>query len=105
MKLDLSLQPIQELTINSSAGFLRKGDSFSSDRYNNILRFSDSKNFNLEYNLDYVKTKNLSLKSNWLRQKGNAFYTLWLLKPGLEFLAEDKQDILGHKTIHLLTVV
>jgi len=88
----LSLQPIKELNINSSAGFLRKGDSFSSDRFNNILRFSDPNNFNLEYNLDYVKTENLSLKSNWLRHKGNAFYTFWLLKPGLEFLAEDKQD-------------
>jgi len=94
-EIGVSIQPIQELTINSTAGFLRKGDSFSSDRYINILRFSDSKNFNLEYNLDYVKTENLSLKSNWLRQKGNAFYTLWLLKPGLEFLAEDKRDILA----------
>ena len=91
-EIGVSLQPIQELTINSSAGFLRQGDNFSSDRYNNLFRFSDSKTFNVEYNLDYVKSTNLTLKSNWLRHKANAFYTFWLLKPGIEFLAEDKQN-------------
>ncbi len=91
-EIGITLQPIQELTINSTAGFLRKGDDFSSDRYNNFLRFSDSKTFSVDYNLDYVKSTNITLKSNWLRHKGNAFYTFWQLKPGMEFLAEDKQD-------------
>jgi hypothetical protein len=91
-EIGVSLQPIQELIINSNAGFLRQGDNFSSDRFNNLFRFSDSKTFNVEYNLDYVKSTNLTLKSNWLRHKANAFYTFWLLKPGIEFLAEDKQD-------------
>ena len=91
-EIGVSLQPIQELTINSTAGFLRQGDNFSSDRFNNLFRFSDSKTFNVEYNLDYVKSINQTLKSNWLRHKANAFYTFWLLKPVIEFLAEDKQD-------------
>lgn len=91
-EIGVTLQPIQELTINSTAGFLRRGDDFSSDRYNNLLRFSDSKTFSVDYNLDYVKSTNITLKSNWLRHKGNAFYTFWQLKPGMEFLAEDKQD-------------
>ena len=90
-EIGVSLQPIQELSINSSAGFLRKGDDFSSDRYNNLIRFTDINNFNVEYNLDYVKSTTSTLKSNWLRHKGNAFYTLWQFKPGFEFLAEDKQ--------------
>ncbi len=91
-EIGVFLQPIDQLTINSSAGFLRKGDNFLSDRYNNILRFTDAKKFNIEYNLDYVKSKNFSIGSNWLRHRGNAFYTFWLIKPGLDFLAEDKQD-------------
>ena len=91
-EIGVSLQPIQELTINSTAGFLRQGSNFSSDRYNNLFRFSDSKTFNVEYNLDYVKSTNLTLKSNWLRHKANAFYTFWLIEPGIEFLAEDKQN-------------
>ncbi len=91
-EIGVMLQPIKELVINSNAGFLRQGDKFASDRFNNILRFSDSKTFNLEYNLDYVNSTNLSIKSSWFRHRGNAFYTLWLLKPGFEILAEDKQD-------------
>ncbi|MCK7517717.1 MAG: hypothetical protein MZV64_08385 [Ignavibacteriales bacterium] len=39
-----------------------------------------------------LTSTNLTLKSNWLRHKANAFYTFWLLKPGIEFLAEDKQN-------------
>ena len=61
-EVGISLQPIQELSINSSAGFLRKGDDFSSDRYNNLIRFTDVKNFNVEYNLDYVKSKTRNSK-------------------------------------------
>ncbi len=91
-EIGISLQPISEFSINSTAGFLRKGNDFSSDRYNNLIRFTDIKNFNVEYNLDYVKSSTLTFNSNWLRHKGNAFYTFWQLKPGLEFLAEDKQD-------------
>jgi hypothetical protein len=91
-EIAINLLPIQELSITSTAGFLRKGDDFSSDRFNNLLRFTDTKTFNVEYNLDYVKSKTSLLKSNWLRHKGNAYYSVWLLKPGIDFLAEDKKD-------------
>lgn len=91
-EIGLLLQPVNEITLNSSAGFLRKGDNFSSDRFNNTIRFSDMKSFNVEYNLDLVNSKTSILKSNWLRHKGNAYYSFWLLKPGFDFLAEDKQD-------------
>ena len=101
-EIGISLQPIQELSIISTAGFLRKGDDFSSDRYNNLIRFTDIKNFNVEYNLDYVKSSTVTLNSNWLRHKGNAFYTFWQLRPGLEFLAEDKQDKRAQKDSLLL---
>ena len=37
-EIGISLQPVQELTINSTAGFLRQGNNFSSDRYNNLLK-------------------------------------------------------------------
>jgi hypothetical protein len=91
-EIGLLLQPLNELTLNSSAGFLRKGDNFSSDRFNNTIRFSDDKSFNAEYNLDIINSKTSLLKSNWLRHKGNVYYSFWLLKPGFEFMAEDKQD-------------
>jgi hypothetical protein len=88
----LLLQPIKQLYFTSTAGFLHKGTNFSSDRFKNLFRFSDLQTFNIEYNLDYVKSNSLSLKTNWLRHKGNAYYIFGKLKPGLEFLAEAKQD-------------
>lgn len=91
-EINLSLQPIEQLNISSAAGFLRKGIDFSSDRFNNLFRFSDNESFNFDYNLDYVKSDNISISSKWLRHKGSAFYKVWKLKPGMDFLAEDKQD-------------
>lgn len=91
-EISVNLLPIKELSITSSAGFLRKGDDFSSDRFNNTLKFSEANSFNFEYNIDYVKSNTSLLKSKWLRHKGNAYYSFWLLKPGIDFLAEDKKD-------------
>ncbi len=91
-ELSLQLIPIEQLFINTSIGILKQGDVFSSDRYNNILKFTDNTFYNVDYNFDYVKSKSELLTSKWLRQKGNAYYTLWQIKPGLEFLSENKND-------------
>ena len=91
-ELTVKLFPIDELKILSSFAFLRRGDNFKTDRYNNTIQLSDQKSFNAIYNLDFVSNKNVSLKSNWLRQKGSAYYLIWNLKPGIEFLAEDRKD-------------
>lgn len=84
--------PTSELQFNSSFGFLRKGSEFSSDRYNNSIKYGFQDDFNIEYNLDFVKSSNLSVKNNWFRHRGNAFHKVWKIKPGIEFLAEDKSD-------------
>ncbi len=91
-ELSVKLLPIDELKFSSSFAFLRRGDNFKTDRYNNTAQLTDQKTYNVFYNLDYVSNKNVNLKSTWLRQKGSAHYSIWKLKPGLEFLAEDKKD-------------
>lgn len=91
-ELSLQLIPVEKLFINTSIGFLKQGDAFSSDRYNNLLRFTDNTSYNIDYNFDYVKSRSEMLTSSWLRQKGNAYYTLWKIKPGVEFLSENKKD-------------
>jgi len=91
-EIGLTLLPIDELKINSTAGFLSKGDSFNSRRFNNLITLSDNKSYNAEYNLDFVSTSNNIINSRWFRHRGNAFYQFWNLKPGLELLAEDKTD-------------
>ncbi|MGB5531456.1 MAG: hypothetical protein WBQ32_15915 [Ignavibacteriaceae bacterium] len=89
----INLIPIQELNINSSAGFLKRGDAFRSDRYNNSIRLSDEQKYNISYNLDYVDTRNLTVKSKWWRHTGDAHYIFWnLIKPGFNYLAENKRD-------------
>jgi hypothetical protein len=88
----LNLIPVEELNINSLAGFLKRGDSFQSNRYNNSIRFSDKQVYNAFYNLDYVDTKNQNTKSNWWRHAADAHYIFWnLIKPGFNILAEDKR--------------
>lgn len=100
-EIKLNLIPLKELSINSLAGFLSLGDNFKSNRFNNIIKFSDDENYQINYNLDYVDTKNLSLKSKWFRQNGDAYYLFGKFKPGFEFLAEDKKDrdILGDSLV------
>jgi len=88
----LSYSPYEQLNIISSFGYMKRGESFNSTRYNNSVTFGDFTNYNLSYNLDIVSSKNSSIKSDWYRQKGNLFYLINFVKPGIEFLAEDKKD-------------
>ncbi|MDO8550677.1 MAG: hypothetical protein Q7S39_11085 [Ignavibacteria bacterium] len=91
-EIGLNLIPINELNISSTAGLLRRGDTFKSNRYNNIIRFTNIEDYAVNYNFDYVETENISLTSNWYRQTGNGYYNIWKFTPGVEFLAEDKKD-------------
>lgn len=91
-EFNLNLLPINNMQVTSSVGILKRGDDFNSSRYNNIFSFSDNSNYSLNYNFDYVESKNINTNSNWLRQKGSGYYVFWYLKPGVEFLAENKKD-------------
>lgn len=93
-EIGLFLIPVNELNISSAYGMLRNG-LFKSNRTNNLLRFTNSKTYNLEYNLDYVSTENINLRSYWLRQKGVGSYTIDIFRPGVEFYAEEKKDKFG----------
>lgn len=89
----LTFIPIDEISITSSYGYLKRGEDFKSNRFNNSFMAGGRNNpFLVDYNFDYVKSENPFLKSNWIRQRGNSFYTIWKFKPGIEFLAEDKKD-------------
>jgi hypothetical protein len=89
----LNLIPIEELNINSLAGFLKRGDSFHSNRYNNSIRLSNKQEYNAFYNLDYVDTRNQNTKSFWWRHAADGHYIFWnLIKPGINILAEDKRN-------------
>jgi hypothetical protein len=94
----LNLIPISELNFTSLAGFLKRGDSFQSNRYNNSIRLSNQKSYNAFYNLDYVDTRNQNTKSSWFRHGADAHYIFWeLIKPGINILAEDKRNTSSNK--------
>ena len=92
-EIRLNLLPIKEFSFRSLAGFLRKGENFKSDRFNNILKITNNDIYNFDYNFDYNVSENIRLKTKWLKQEGNGYIELWKLKPGVEFLAEDKRDV------------
>ncbi len=92
-KLDLNYSPADELNLTSSLGLLARGDAFKSDRYNNTLVLTNKKDYNIQYNLDYVSTNDVSINSDWLRQSGSGYYLIGYFKPGVQFLAENKNDI------------
>lgn len=91
-ELDLLYLPLENMKINSSFGFLSRGEEFKSNRYNNTLEWTDNKSYGLSYNFDYVHSRNTAIKSNWTRQSGNAYYYLGKFKPGVDFIAENKEE-------------
>ena len=91
-EINLNYSPAAEVSLNSKYGMLKKGDSFRSDRYVTGLRLSSPSLYAAEYNIDYVKTDNVLLKSDWIKENGKAYYTLGFIRPGIEFLYENKED-------------
>jgi hypothetical protein len=89
-EIGLNLIPVNQLNINSSYGFVQRG-LFTSNRFNNSAILAD-KDYNISYNLDYVSSEDQSIKSYWLRQKGSASYLFGKIKPGIDFLAENRKD-------------
>lgn len=92
----LLLQPFESafggLQSTFSYGSLKKGTDFSSDRFTNLTDLTKEKDYQFQYQIDFVNTKNGSLGSSWLRQKGTSFYSLGMIKPGFDFTAEKKLE-------------
>ncbi|MCZ7604286.1 MAG: hypothetical protein M5R37_15610 [Melioribacteraceae bacterium] len=91
-EVGLTLIPIESLNIYSQFGSLSRGDLFSSKRYLVKTNYEDPESFNLTYNLDYVSSSNRGFSTNWLKQDGNTFYKIGIVKPGLKFIHENKED-------------
>lgn len=94
-EIQLNLFPTNSLSLISKYGYLKQGDKFSSNRINSLMKYSLENKINFEYNVDYVSTGNNDIKSKWNRQNGSAFYKIGIIKPGLNFVYEDKEDKKG----------
>lgn len=91
-ELDLMLQPVEELSVKSKYGFLKKGSTFESNRYYTDVNLTQESSINLNYELDYVNSTNANLKTDWMRQSGDVFYLIDRFRPGVEFLYEKRED-------------
>jgi len=99
----LNYLPSNNISLNTKYGFLKQGDQFSSDRIFFGLKISEPKLYELDYDIDYVSSKNNTINSNWLRQNGKAFYSFGNFKTGVDFLAEDKKETNSGKDSLLIT--
>lgn len=88
----LTLQPNEILQSTFSYGSLKKGSAFSSEKFSNQTNLVKEKEYQFQYQVDFIDTRNGSLGSNWFRQKGNAFYTFGVFQPLLDFSAEKKLE-------------
>jgi hypothetical protein len=87
-----SYNTVEQFQITSNFGSIKKGDNFSSNRYNNLIKIFNQNNFTFEYNIDFVSSANSNISNKWYKHKGNSFYKIWKFKPGVELLAEHKSD-------------
>lgn len=88
----LVFQPIEMLLGNFNYGFLKRGESFKSDRLFGDISLNNTNNYKLLYNYDFVSTNDISNKSNWLKQNASASYNLGKFTPGIDFLSDNRKE-------------
>lgn len=94
-EIGITYQPVSKMNIFSQYGLLKQGVNFFSNRYLNEIKFTDNQVYTFYYKLDYVNSKNESIRSNWNRQSFSSFYSFGFLKPSFNFLYENKEDKLN----------
>lgn len=88
----LTLQPVDNLQSTFSYGSMKKGSAFSSDKFSNQTNWAKEKEYQFQYQVDLVNTKNGTFGSSWLRQRGTSSYTYGVIQPLFDFTAEKKLE-------------
>lgn len=91
-EINLNLFPTNSVSLISRYGYLKQGDQFISNRINSLFQLNYENKYNVEYNIDYVSSENSGINSKWNRQNGNAYYSVGIIKPGINYLYENKED-------------
>lgn len=91
-ELTFNYLPVNNMTLSSMYGYLKKGEDFRSDRFLNRVSYRSSEKYSADYQLDYVNSSNSLQRTFWLRQDASAFYNWKFLRPGISYLAEDRKD-------------
>jgi hypothetical protein len=86
------LQPFEELQTKINYGYLKRGDSFNSNRFYGDLNFQNSSKYKINYDYDYVNTKDITYRSNWFKQNASTSYNFGSFSPGFDFLSDDRKE-------------
>ena len=88
----LDYEPLENIQIFNQYGLLKRGVSFSSERYLSKALIENYSNLNIKFSNDYVNTNSIIQNSNWLKQDGEISYNIWKIQPGFEFRSEEKKE-------------
>lgn len=91
-ELRVHLFPVKQLYVMSQYGYMKQGNIFNSERILTELKLLDENKYQLDYSIDFVKSENSIVNTKWNRQNAKSFYNLGFLKPGFDFLFENKED-------------
>ena len=91
-EISFNYKPMHNFDINSKYGYVKQGEQFSADRYSTKINFIKEKIYGFNYDIDYVSSVATTNSSKWNKQSGSFYYSLWHLKPGVEFLYDHKND-------------
>lgn len=94
-EINLDLIPSDQFSVRSKYGYLKQGDQFSSDRFNTLIKLIEPQKYQIDYNVDYVSSRNNNISTRWNRQNGKAFYSFGFIKPGIDFIYEKKEDLVA----------
>ncbi len=91
-EISLNYLPNDFTVLRGKYGLLKKGEYFSSKKYNFNIKSEKSNNFTVNYDFDYLETENKQLSGNWVKQFGNVNYTYNFVRPGFQFNYEQKKE-------------
>lgn len=92
IEFSFELSPDAEKRLKLSYGSLSKGNLVQSDRYLADIDLTFS-SLNTTYKMDYVKSKQTLLLSDWTKQNGTISYKYFYFKPGFEFYDEFREEV------------
>ncbi len=92
-EVKLNYLPRKKMLISANYGQVKYGEDFRSDRYNFVFDMNRG-SYKLYFYDNYVETYTGGRTSRFLEQKADAFYKIWKLKPGVNFLKDKKDEML-----------
>jgi hypothetical protein len=94
-EMSAEYQPVKDIVLGLGYGDIDKGSGFSSRRWDATAGFGLQRWPQVQYRIESIESDNVSSRrqGDWIRQAGNASYTLWKLRPFVSYLGENKKEV------------